>query len=73
MTMLFRHWSEPRIARHRKWPTAVGGLRPNSIRRIIAKAKQFYPIVIVFAIFAVLVATTIALRLAIWLPVSYRH
>jgi hypothetical protein len=35
---------------------------------MIATVKQVYPIVVVFAIFAALVAATIALRLAIWLP-----
>ena len=73
MTMLFRNWSEPWIARRHKWPAAVGGLRSNSIRRIVAKAKKSYPTVVMFAIFVVLVAATIALRLAIWLPISYRH
>jgi hypothetical protein len=40
---------------------------------MIATVKQVYPIVVAFAIFAVLVAATIALRLAIWLPLYYRH
>jgi hypothetical protein len=30
-------------------------------------------LVVVFAIFAAVVAATIALRLAIWLPLYYRH
>jgi hypothetical protein len=33
-------------------------------------AKRAYPVIFVFAIFATLLVATIALRLAIWLPIS---
>jgi hypothetical protein len=33
-------------------------------------AKRTYPVIFVFAIFATLLVATIALRLAIWLPIS---
>ena len=67
MTITFRHWAEPQVARGTTWPSALGKLRSHATRWMIATVKQVYPIVVVFAIFAVLVAATIALRLAIWL------
>ena len=45
----------------------------RTTRWIITTAKQVLPIIAVFAIFAAVVAATIALRLAIWLPLYYRH
>jgi len=36
-------------------------------------AKRVYPIVLIFALFAAALAATIALRLAIWLPMYLRH
>lgn len=36
-----------------------------------AIAKRAYPIILVFAIFGGILAATIALRLAIWLPLSF--
>jgi hypothetical protein len=38
-------------------------------RWAIASAKRAYPAVLVLAIFATAVVATIALRLAIWLPI----
>ena len=73
MTMLIRHWTEARTARKHTSPWALGRVWPHSARWIIATTKQVYPIVVVFAIFAAVVAATIALRLAIWLPLYYRH
>ena len=73
MTMLIRHWTEGRTARKHTSPWALGRVWSHSARWIIATTKQVYPIVVVFAIFAAVVAATIALRLAIWLPLYYRH
>ena len=41
-------------------------------RWIIATAKKVLPVIAVFAVFAAVVAATIALRLAIWLPLYFR-
>ena len=38
--------------------------------RAIALAKRAYPAALVFAIFGVIIVATIALRIAIWLPIS---
>ncbi len=35
-------------------------------------AKQVFPVIAVFAVFAAVLAATIALRLAIWLPLYFR-
>jgi hypothetical protein len=42
------------------------------LRWTAAIAKRAYPIVLIFALFATALAATIALRLAIWLPM-YLH
>lgn len=34
----------------------------------VAAAKRLYPVVVVFGFFAIAIAATIAIRLAIWLP-----
>ena len=70
MTMLSRHWTEPQIARR---PAALRRLWPRATRRVVATAKQVFPIIAVCAVFAAVLAATIGLRLAIWLPVYYRH
>ena len=38
-----------------------------------ATAKRVFPVILVFAIFAALLAATIAIRLAIWLPLYFSH
>jgi hypothetical protein len=43
------------------------------LRWTAAIAKRAYPIVLIFALFATALAATIALRLAIWLPMYLRH
>jgi hypothetical protein len=73
MTITFRHWAEPQIARGATRPSTFSRLRSRAIRRIIATAKQVFPVMAVFAVFAAVLGATIALRLAIWLPVYYRH
>jgi hypothetical protein len=70
--MIFRHWTEPRIARRATWPSALSRLWSRAGRWIIATAKQVFPVVAVFAVFAAVLSATIALRLAIWLPLYYR-
>jgi hypothetical protein len=42
------------------------------LRWTAAVAKRFYPIILIFSLFAAALAATIALRLAIWLPM-YLH
>jgi len=42
----------------------------SELRWTVAMAKRIYPVIFVFAIFATLLVATIALRLAIWLPIS---
>jgi hypothetical protein len=74
MTITFRPWAEPRIAcRPISRRSALGNACSRATRRIIATAKQVFPVIAVFAIFATLLAATIALRLVIWLPLYYRH
>ena len=40
---------------------------------ITTRPRAALQIILVFAIFAAIVGATIALRLAIWLPLYYRH
>ena len=50
-------------------PSAVARPQRQPIAQPIRDAaKRAYPVILVFAMFAVLLAATIALRLAIWLP-----
>jgi len=72
MTITFRNWAEPKIARGPLSRSALGNAWSRATRRIMATAKRAYPVILVFAIFAVFLAATIALRLAIWLPM-YTH
>ena len=48
-------------------------VRLSVLRWTAAIAKRAYPIVLIFALFATAVAATIALRLAIWLPMYLHH
>jgi len=41
-------------------------------RSAVAMAKRLYPAVVVFGFFAIAIAATIAIRLAIWLPMYLR-
>lgn len=70
MTILSRHWTEPQIARR---PAAFRRLWPRASCWIIAMVKQVFPVIAVCAVFAGVLAATIGLRLAIWLPAFYRH
>ncbi len=73
MTVTFRPWAEPQTARRpMSRLSALGNAWSRAIRWIMATAKRGYPVFLVFAIFATILAATIALRLAIWLPM-YRH
>jgi len=72
MTITFRHYAEGQNAGQPKWPAALGRLRARATSWIVAMAKQVFPVIAVFAIFAAVLAATIALRLAIWLPM-YMH
>jgi hypothetical protein len=42
----------------------------RAARCSVAMAKRAYPVIFVFGILATLLVATIALRLAIWLPIS---
>jgi len=44
----------------------------RAARWAVAMAKRLFPVVVVFDFFAVAIAATIAIRLAIWLPI-YLH
>jgi len=73
MTITFRHWAEPQIARRPiSRHSALGNAWSRAIPRIMATAKRVYPIILLVVFFAVILAATIALRLAIWLPM-YMH
>ena len=73
MTITFRNWAEPQIARRPiSRHSALGNAWSRATHWIIATGKQVFPVIAVFAIFAVFLAATIALRLAIWLPLYYR-
>ena len=74
MTITFRPWAEPQIARRPiSRRLALGNAWSRATRWISATAKQVFPVIAVFAIFAAFLAATIALRLVIWLPLYYRH
>ena len=71
MTMLSRNWIEPQVARGTTRTSTFCRLRTRVARWIVATAKQVYPAIVVLGGCAALVAATIALRLAIWLPVHF--
>jgi hypothetical protein len=74
MTITFRPWAEPQIARRPiSRRSALGNAWSRATRWISAAAKQVFPVIAVFAIFAAFLAATIALRLVIWLPLYNRH
>jgi hypothetical protein len=73
MTMISRHWTETQVARGTTRPAAFRRLWPRASCWIIAIAKQVFPVIAVCAVFAGVLAATIALRLAIWLPAFYRQ
>ncbi len=73
MTITFRQYAERQNTRGPTWPAALGRLRSRAARWIVATAKKVFPVIAVFAVFAAVLAATIALRLAIWLPLYYRH
>ena len=72
MTITFRPWAEPQIAcRPISRRLALGNAWSRATRWISATAKQVFPVIAVFAVFATVLAATIALRLAIWLPLHF--
>ena len=71
MTVTFRQYAERQNARRPEWPLALGRLRSRVARWIVVTAKKAYPAVVVLGGCAALVAATIALRLAIWLPLYF--
>ena len=71
MTITFRDYAERHDAHRPTWPAAVGRLRSRATRWIVATAKKVFPVIAVFAVFAAVLAATIALRLAIWLPFHF--
>ena len=73
MTMFARHWNEPQVEASAAQPSATSRLRSRATRWIVATAKKVFPAIVVLAGCAALVAATIALRLAIWLPMYLRH
>ena len=73
MTMFARHWNEPQVEASAAQPSATSRLRSRATRWIVATAKKIFPVIAVFAVFAAVLAATIALRLAIWLPMHVHH
>jgi hypothetical protein len=71
MTITFRHYAERQTARRPTWPAALGRLRSRATRGIVAMAKKVFPVIAVCAVSAAVLAATIALRLAIWLPLHF--
>jgi hypothetical protein len=65
---MIRRIDMPIVARHRTLFT-FGRLR--LARSCAAIVKRAYPIILVLAIFGGVLAATIALRVAIWLPISF--
>ena len=51
-------------------PSDLSTVCLSALRWTVAMTKRAYPVIIVFAIFAIIIVATIALRLAIWLPIS---
>jgi hypothetical protein len=54
-------------------PSDLSTVWLSGLRWTVAMAKRAYPIVLIFALFATALAATIALRLAIWLPMYLHH
>ena len=73
MTMLIRHWNEPKLEARVAQPSAFRKQWSRASRWIVATAKKIFPAIVVLAGCAALVAATIALRLAIWLPMYLHH
>ncbi|HEY1309427.1 MAG TPA: hypothetical protein VGF02_00635 [Pseudolabrys sp.] len=48
--------------------TDVNAVWRRATRWAAATAKRLYPVVVLFGFFAIAIAATIAIRLAIWLP-----
>lgn len=71
MAMVSRNWTEPQVARGTTRAASFRRLRARAARWIVAVANQVYPAVVVLGSGAVLVAATITLRLAIWLPLHF--
>ncbi len=71
MTMLARHWNEPQVEARATQPSAMSKQWSRVGRWIAATANQVYPAIVVLGGCAALVAATIALRLAIWLPLHF--
>ena len=72
MTITFRQYAERQNARRPTWPAALadcGRARPAGSSR---RRRKSFPVIAVFAVFAAVLAATIALRLAIWLPLYFR-
>jgi hypothetical protein len=73
MTITFRPWAEPQLARRPLSRTSIlGNAWSRAARWIVAAAKRVFPVILVFAIFAAILVATIAIRLAIWLPMYLR-
>jgi hypothetical protein len=71
MRITFPHYAERQTACRPTWPAALGRLRSRATRGIVAMAKQVFPVIAAFAVLATVLAATIALRLAIWLPLPF--
>ena len=71
MTMLARHWNEPQAEARATQPSVMSRLRSRASGWIVAAAKKVFPALAVLAVFAAVLAATITLRLAIWLPLHF--
>lgn len=71
MSISFRHYAERQYARRPTWSAALGRLRSRATRWIVATVKQVFPVIAACAVLATVLAATIALRLAIWLPFHF--
>jgi len=71
MTMLVRHWNEPKVEARVAQPSALRKQWSRASRWIVATAKKVFPAIAVLAVFAAVLAATIALRVAIWVPLHF--
>ena len=73
MSIISHSWTSAQIAgqsaaRRRD----LNAVWTRAARSAVAMAKRLYLVVVVFGFFAIAIAATIAIRLAIWLPM-YLH
>jgi hypothetical protein len=73
LAMLTRSLNEPQVETQATKSAAMGTLWTRASCRIVAAAKKLFPVVAIFAVFAAVLTATIALRVAIWVPLHFHQ